>query len=151
VTVLRQATVADAPDVARVLIDVRQVFMPYAPSAHSASEVRAWVASDLLPSGTVTVAECGGRVVGLIAAGHSDQASWITQLAVEPATVGQGVGSTLLQHALRKLPLPIRLYTFQANAGARRFFERHGFAAREFTDGCDNAERCPDVLYELNT
>jgi hypothetical protein len=36
-----------------------------------------------------------------------------------------------------------------ANAGARRFYERHGFSAIEFTDGSANEERCPDVLFEL--
>ena len=41
------------------------------------------------------------------------------------------------------------VYTFQANAGARRFYERHGFVPVEFTDGQANEERCPDVLYEL--
>ena len=38
---------------------------------------------------------------------------------------------------------------FQANSGARRFYERRGFVAVEFTDGESNEERCPDVLYEL--
>ena len=56
----------------------------------------------------------------------------------------------LLAHAMRTLELPIRLYTFQANVGARRFYERHGFVAIEFTDGHANEERCPDVLYELS-
>ena len=70
-------------------------------------------------------------------------------MSVEPALVGGGIGALLLAHALRTLPLPIRLYTFQANAGARRFYERHGFCIVELTDGSANEERCPDVLYEL--
>lgn len=77
------------------------------------------------------------------------QVSWITQMAVDPSLVGQGIGSLLLAHAMRTLELPIRLYTFQANAGARRFYERHGFTAIEFTDGQANEERCPDVLFEM--
>jgi hypothetical protein len=52
---------------------------------------------------------------------------------------------------MNTLAPPIRLYTFQANAGARRFYERHGFVPIEFTDGQANEERCPDVLYELRT
>ncbi len=50
---------------------------------------------------------------------------------------------------MRTMSLPIRLYTFQANLGARRFYSRHGFVAIEFGDGRANEERCPDVLYEL--
>jgi hypothetical protein len=45
-------------------------------------------------------------------------------------------------------PVAIRLYMFQANTGARRFHERRGYAAVQFTR-TDNEERCPDVLYEL--
>ena len=70
-------------------------------------------------------------------------------MAVDPALVNQGIGTSLLAQALRTLALPIRLYTFQANAGARRFYERHGFIPIEFTDGQGNEEHCPDVLYEL--
>jgi len=122
--------------------------MPYAPSAHSDTELREWVACHLVPTGGVTVAEAGGRVIGLVATEVAKHASWVTQMAVDPALVGQGVGSLLLAHAMRTLAPPVRLYTFQANAGARRFYERHGFVAIELTDGQANEERCPDVLYE---
>jgi len=67
-------------------------------------------------------------------------------IAQDPAFVGQGIGSLLLTHAMRCLAPPIRLYTFQANVGARRFYERHGFVAVEMTDG-DNEEHEPDVRY----
>jgi GNAT superfamily N-acetyltransferase len=123
--------------------------MPYAPSAHPEPELREWVASVLVPSGGVTVAEADGRVVGVMATANSEQMSWVNQMAVDPVLVNEGVGTLLLAHAMRTLPLPIRLYTFQANVGARRFYERHGFVPIEFTDGQTNEERCPDVLYEL--
>ena len=41
----------------------------------------------------------------------------------------------------------IQLWTFQANAGARRFYERHAFLAEELTDGAGNDEGEPDVRY----
>lgn len=123
--------------------------MPYAPSAHPDEEVREWVAICLVPAGGVTVAEFQGKVVAVMATEQSESTSWVTQMAVDPALVGQGIGSLLLAHAMRTLGQPIRLYTFQANVGARRFYERHGFTAIEFTDGRANEERCPDVLYEL--
>lgn len=123
--------------------------MPYAPSAHSDAKVRAWVAAVLVPAGGVTVADLHNRVVAVMATERVRDLSWVTQMAVDPALVGRGLGSLLLAHAMAGLPLPIRLYTFQANTGARRFYERHGFQAIEFTDGRANEERCPDVLYEL--
>jgi len=123
--------------------------MPYAPPAHSESELREWVARVLVPAGGVTVAEVDGEAAGVMATSHGERVSWINQMAVDPMLVNNGIGTLLLSHAIRTLPLPIRLYTFQANAGARRFYERHGFAPIEFTDGQANEERCPDVLYEL--
>ena len=146
---LRRATFADAPRVADLLIDTRSAFMPYAPSAHVDDEVREWVASHLVPAGGVTVAELQGKVVAVMATEQSESISWVTQMAVDPALVGQGIGTLLLAHAMCTLARPIRLYTFQANVRARRFYERHGFAAIEFTEGRANEERCPDVLYEL--
>jgi GNAT superfamily N-acetyltransferase len=147
---LRTATAADAPRVASLLIDTRSAFMPYAPSAHPDDELREWVKSRLLPSGGVVVAEIDGAVVAAMHTEQADAGGWITQMAVDPALVGHGIGSLLLAHALSTLRMPIRLWTFQANAGARRFYERHGFNAIEFTDGQGNEERCPDVMYEFH-
>lgn len=124
--------------------------MPYAPSAHPESDLREWVAGVLVPSGGVMVAEVDRQAAGVMATAHAEQVSWINQMAVDPMLVNNGIGTLLLSHAIRTLPLPIRLYTFQANAGARRFYERHGFAPIEFTSGQANEERCPDVLYELS-
>ena len=123
--------------------------MPYAPSAHPEPEVREWVASHLVPTGGVVVADVDGQIVGTMATAVEDGVSWITQMAVDPRVVGKGIGSVLLAHAIGTLPRPIRLYTFQQNVGARRFYERRGFQAIEFTEGEDNEEKCPDVLYEL--
>ena len=51
---------------------------------------------------------------------------------------------------MRTLQVPIRLYTFQANLGARRLYAWHGFRVIEFTDGQANEEHCPDALYEFS-
>jgi hypothetical protein len=53
------------------------------------------------------------------------------------------------RHAHGLLPLPIRLYTFQQNTGARRFYGRHGYVEIAFINGEDNEEACPDVLFEF--
>jgi GNAT superfamily N-acetyltransferase len=147
---LRQATAVDAPRVASLLIDARSAFMPYAPLTHSDKEVGTWVASQLVPSGGLVVAEIQGSVVAAIHTERKDAISWITQMAVDPRFVGKGIGAFLLTHVKHTMSLPIRLYTFQANLGARRFYSRHGFVPIEFGDGRANEERCPDVLYELS-
>ena len=145
---LRSATASDAPCIANLLIDTRSMFMPYAPSAHTEEEVRAWVACHLVPTGGVVVAEANGRVVAAVATATEGKTSWVSQMAVDPPLVNQGLGSVLLAHVLQTLAPPICLYTFRANFGARRFYERHGFVAVEFTDGQANEEHCPDVRYE---
>jgi GNAT superfamily N-acetyltransferase len=86
-------------------------------------------------------------VVAVLATSEEQTGSWISQLYILPGWNGKGIGTRLLQHAHSTLPKPIHLYTFQENAGARRFYERNGYKAVEFTDGRDNEERCPDVLY----
>ena len=146
---LRSAKTEDAPAVADVLILARSAFMPYAPSAHPDPELRTWVREHLVPSGGVMVAEHEEAVVAVMSTSSTDGVHWIDQMMVKPSHVGLGIGSRLLEHALEILPRPIRLYTFQANSGARRFYERRGFVAVEFTDGELNEEQCPDVLYEL--
>jgi ribosomal protein S18 acetylase RimI-like enzyme len=147
--VLRVASEEDASAVAEVLISSRQAFIPYAPMVHSPLEVRQWVKHTLIPTRRVTVACISKAVVGVLATSEAEGTAWIDQLYVLPGYVGQGIGASLLRHGLASLSRPIRLYTFQANAGARRFYEKHGFSAIEFTDGSTNEEQCPDVLFEL--
>ena len=147
--ILRPATASDAEAVAQVHIASREAFTPFAPLAHSHDEVRQWVRDTLLKNDRVTVAEVEGNVVAIVATRAEPDATWITMLYALPGWTGRGIGARLLDHALDYAARPVRLWTFHPNAGARRFYERHGFIAIEFTDGRSNEERCPDVLYEL--
>ena len=72
---------------------------------------------------------------------------WLDQLYVEPSVTGRGIGLALLDVAKRERPHGLWLWTFASNEGAQRFYERHGFAEVERTDGRRNEERAPDVLY----
>jgi ribosomal protein S18 acetylase RimI-like enzyme len=147
---LRAATPADAEAVADVLCQSRRVLMPFVPQVHDDDDVRGWVGGTLLPGGGVTVAEVGDEVVGVLAVSRGDGLAWIDQLYVHPGFVARGIGHALLQHALATLTRPVQLYTFQANARARGFYERRGFVAVALSDGRDNEEQCPDVLYRLD-
>lgn len=146
--IVRAASPDDAEAVAKVLCASRREFLAFAPMAHSPEEVRGWIAEVLIPGGGVYVATQDELVVAMLAisCGHDQQ--WIDQLYVMPGRTGQGIGALLLQAAHGRLKPPICLYTFQANAGARRFYERQGYRAIAFSDGSGNEERCPDVLYE---
>ncbi|HET8619403.1 MAG TPA: GNAT family N-acetyltransferase [Acidimicrobiales bacterium] len=72
---------------------------------------------------------------------------WIDQLYVDPDHFGKGHGSTLIAVAKRQRPAGLKLWTFEANVRARRFYERHGFVVTGATDG-ENEEGAPDVRYE---
>jgi ribosomal protein S18 acetylase RimI-like enzyme len=66
--------------------------------------------------------------------------------------VRRGVASALLEAAAadggEDAPPALRLRAFARNAAARAFYERHGFRAVAESDGSDNEEREPSVLYE---
>ena len=152
--ILRPATPADAVYVANVYLISRRTFLAFAPLAHSDDDVRNWVTNVLVPSGGVSVAVARGSeedVVGMMAVSRAGQIGWVDHLYLAPAVVGRGLGTRFIARAKETLGSPIRLYTFQANADARRFYERHGFRVLELTDGEGNEERCPDMLYEWTT
>ena len=84
----------------------------------------------------------------MMALSREEGIGWIDHLYLDPSAVGQGIGSLLVEQAKRQVGSPIRLYVFQENTGARRFYERHGFRPIAFGDGSENEENCPDALYE---
>jgi len=139
---LRPAIGKDAPAIAALLRTTFRVSLPYLPELHSADEDLNFVARRMLPSSTVWVAEDGAVLAGFIAY----RTDWIDLLYVVPSRQGQGVGSMLLEKALESGE-PRHLWTFQQNDRARRFYEKRGFEAVEFTDGSGNEEKTPDMRY----
>lgn len=139
---IRRATPADAPSVADVFLASFAARYDF-PLAHTPDEVRGWVADDLLQSTETWVAVSDGAIVGFLSIGEA----FVEQLYLAPNWSGRGIGSRLIELAKERRPDGLELYTFQVNVGARRFYERHGFAATWFGDGAENEERQPDVRY----
>ena len=135
--VVESAGPEDVPAMASILSDWIDA-TPWMPRLHSLAEDRGFVAG-LLASHEVLVARANG-VVGFLAR----QGGEIDALYVAGAARGRGVGSALLAAALAAEP-DLSLWTFQANAGALRFYAARGFVESERTDGSGNAERLPDV------
>ena len=147
---LRAATIEDADAVTDVDPRSRKELVACAPLAHSDTDVRDWIRLRLLPAGRTMVAVADGLVIGMLAAlraARTAAGSTSSTCLPEPGST-RGIGSRLLDLALRELPAPVRLYTFQCNERARRFYERRGFEVIAFGDGSGNEERCPDILYE---
>jgi GNAT superfamily N-acetyltransferase len=141
---IRRATRADAAAVSDVYIRGRRGAADYIPTVHTDNEIRDWIANVLMAASEVWVAECEGEIVAMMALDGEQ----VEQLYVAPEHQRRGAGSRLLAKARELRPRGLRLWTFQRNAPARRFYESHGFRAVEFTDGSANEEREPDVLYE---
>ena len=147
---LRPATARDADTVATVLLISRRTFLPYLPSPRTDDEIRAWVRDGLMAEQHVAVAEVDGAVAGFVASHDDHGGSWISHLYLLPGHTGRGIGAALLDYALEFASRPVRLWAFQQNEDARRFYERRGFKPVRFTDGRDNEERMPDVLYQMD-
>lgn len=115
--------------------------MPWLPVLHTLADTRSWIAN-VLTQQDVWVAEREHAVLGFIAL----TPEWVEQLYVDPAAWRGGTGSALLNHAKQQEAVGFRLWTFQRNALARRFYRKHGLTEIRTTDGYDNEEKEPDVL-----
>lgn len=134
---LRRAEPEDAEVLGKVLQDWLDA-TPWMPDLHSLAETQRFVGR-LIADQDVTVATAGGPVGFLARAGD-----WVNALYVAQDFRGQGMGAALLGAAQAQVP-SLQLWTFQANAGARAFYARHGFGEARRTEG-DNQEGLPDVL-----
>ena len=140
---LRPATAADAAAIAVVHRRAMRESLSFLPDLHTAEEDLWFFSERFLPANTVWVAEIGGRVVGYL----GFDADWINHLYLLPDAQGQGIGPQLLAKALEDGRMR-RLWTFQRNTRARRFYETRGFTLIELADGSSNEEKEPDALYE---
>jgi GNAT superfamily N-acetyltransferase len=141
---LRPAGPTDAPEVAEVFLASQSEAMPYLPDLHTDDETRGWIRDVVLAEYEVVVAEADGRLAGFAAL----DVDMLGHLYVHPDLQGKGIGDALLARAKGLRPNGFRLWVFQRNTNARRFYERRGLQLVELTDGEGNEEREPDALYE---
>jgi GNAT superfamily N-acetyltransferase len=143
---LRRALLHETPEIARVFLAARRGLMPDVPMVHPDGTVEPWVRQVLFRDTEMWVAVDDGLIVAMM----SLAPGWVEHLYVHPEAQGRGVGAALLDLAKTSPQAAngLTLWTFQVNAGARRFYERHGFVPVELTDGAANEELTPDVRYE---
>ncbi len=82
------------------------------------------------------------RPVGFL----SMAAGTIHNLYIRPAHQARGLGHALIETAKASSDGQLRLWVFEPNKGAIRFYKRHGFLTICKTDGQDNEEKVPDRL-----
>lgn len=136
---LRLEDMEEAARVHRISFDHR---LPWLAGRHTLVEDTWFFRERVFPENHVHGAVAAGRILGIVAF----TSEWISQLYVLPDWQGRCIGSRLLAIAQTDAT-HLQLWTFQRNVLARRFYERHGFVAIEMTDGRDNEEKEPDVLY----
>jgi GNAT superfamily N-acetyltransferase len=140
-TLVRRAVPADSAEIAEVFLASRAT-MTYLPRIHSDEETRTFIA-DVVYRLETFVAVRERRIVGFAALRNA----WLDHLYVHPSRFSTSTGTKLLQEAKFQRPEGLQFWVFQQNAGARRFYERHGCALVRLTDGSRNEEQVPDALY----
>lgn len=141
---IRDATPEDAVVLARIHIDARATAMPWLAVAHSDTETKEWMATEVIPHLRLRVATLSEAAVGFAALADG----WLEQLYVQPEHQNRGIGSLLFSDVCRIMSAPFQFWVFQRNIAARRFYERQGSRLIKVTDGQQNQEREPDALYE---
>jgi len=140
---LRRAAGADAAAVADVWLRSFTAALPTVRRGKTDDEVRDYIARVVVPDRETWVADSGG-VVGMMVLGDG---GFLSQLYLDPAWRGRGLGDRFVALAKERRPDGLELWTFQVNTAAQRFYLRHGFTEAERTDGSGNQEREPDVRF----
>jgi ribosomal protein S18 acetylase RimI-like enzyme len=117
--------------------------LTFLPRLHSLDELRSWF-DRVVAEQEVWVYERDGAIAGFAALDEE----MLNYLYVEPAVLGHGIGTALLDQTKARRPAGFTFWVFQQNARARAFYERHGCRLVRLTDGEYNEEKTPDALYE---
>jgi GNAT superfamily N-acetyltransferase len=118
---LRRGTDSDAEAIAELYLRARKAAHPAIPMmAHTDEETTRWIARRVVPHTELWVAQTGdGSLVGLSVLDDD----WVDKLYVEPALTGQEIGGELISLAKRERPSGLRLWTFESNLDAQRFYD----------------------------
>lgn len=111
---------------------------------HPLEDQLAYLDREVLPRHEVLLVLDGAR--GPLVAFLAFSKDEIGHLYVHVDHQRKGIGSALLDHAKQCSDGRLRLFTFQSNLAARRFYERHGF--RVIARGFEPQWQLPDLQYE---
>ncbi len=141
---IRRARPEDDEAVGETFAASFETLLTFLPDLHSHEERKRFMTEIVPRDHELWVAEHEGRVVGIAAIGETT----LGHLYVHPDFHGRGFGTALLEKTKEQRPAGFTLWTFPANEGACRFYERHGLHPIEYGDGSGNQEGVPDVRYE---
>ncbi len=149
----RLATADDARDLSVLLHDFNNEFGTPSPGVEAlAARLAALLAAD---STFAIVAGSPAVAVALVTlrtnVWYAGQVALLDEMYVVPDFRGQGIGSAVIGRLMttcvaRGVDL-IEINVDEGDIDAQRFYERHGFVATRRTEGRDNEEGAPDILY----
>lgn len=139
---IRLATLNDYSVCAEIHMSVRAHMAYLPPDLHTAEETHEWMRDVVFRSERVWVAEHAGRIVGYASA----DGEFLNNLYVLTEHQSRGVGTALLAAVMEHSRDGVKLWTFEPNRAAIRFYERHGFVTIQRTDRHTNEENVPDRL-----
>lgn len=140
---IRRLGHSDMPEAARLFRTVYAATFPWIPPLHTPEQDLAYFEGEVFETSELWGAYDQSTLTGFIALSPG----WIEKLYILPAHHGRGIGRQLIEFA-KSRDIDLRLWTFTANARARRFYEANGFVSIHETDGAGNEEHEPDVLYQ---
>lgn len=141
---VRVASTSDIPQVLSLFNSARSK-MTYLPVIHTENETADFIAK-LVKQGNVFVTLDEEKITGFI----EFQNGWVRHLYISPENQNKGNGKLLLDIAKKDNPHGLKLWVFEQNEGALKFYEREGFkvALKRNMDETDNEEGLPDRLYK---
>ncbi|HJX90098.1 MAG TPA: GNAT family N-acetyltransferase [Pyrinomonadaceae bacterium] len=111
---------------------------------HTFEDHLRFVEQELVRSNSVVIAlqKGAGKVVGFLAA----TTDTISQLYVHVDHQNKGIGSMLVNLAKQNSTGRLRLFTFERNKNAQRFYEKHGF--KIVARGFEKSWQLEDIEYQ---
>ena len=137
---LLQGVASDAAEISQTLEDWAEA-TSWLPTVNSAIE-RADYGRWLLEHTQVTILRYNFQFVGFLAL----EGNIVQSLYIKLAFQRLGFGQAAINYAQEQRN-ELRLWVFQANTDAQKFYQKLGFEALETTNGQDNDYGLPDIFY----
>ena len=130
----------DAAEISQILEDwaASNCEIPLVHNVEERADYGRW----LLERTSVTMIHNSSGVVGFLAL----EKHIIQALYIKKDFQGFGFGQAAIKFAQKQFK-ELRLWVFQSNIGAQKFYQRLGFQIVEKSDGEDNDYRLPDIFY----
>lgn len=140
---IEKAKSEESSEILDIFVKARKE-MTYLPQIHTHDETRNFI-EDLVKSGNVFVAKENRKITGFMEVENE----WLHHLYIAPSYQSKGYGKLMLDKAKELSPNALKLWVFEDNKNAIKFYEREGFKLQKKRSQKEttNEENLPDRLY----